>query len=65
MRQTPHDFRKRSQSFSDRFDGEMEACMTGKSALSHIQCLLAALEQNHEYWMVGHVFKCMAQIIES
>lgn len=59
MRQTPHDFLKGPQIFSDKFDREMEACMTGKSALSYIQCLLANLKQNHEYWVVGHVFKCM------
>lgn len=64
MRQIPHDFLKRPQSFADRFGGEMEACMTGKSALSYSQCLLAALKQNHEHWMMGHVFKCMAQMIE-
>lgn len=55
MMQTPHDFLKRPQSFSGRFDGEMEPCMTRESALLYIQCLLADLEQNHEYWMVGRI----------
>lgn len=65
MRQTPHDFLKRPQSLADRFDGEVEACMTGKSALSYGQGSLAAFKQNHELWMVGHVFKCIAQMIEN
>lgn len=65
MRQIPHDFLKRPQSFADGFGGEMEACVTEKSALPYSQCLLAALKQNHEHWMVGHVFKYMAQMIQS
>jgi len=65
VRQTPHDFLKRPQSAADRFDAEVEAHMTGKSALSYSQCSLAAFKQNHEHWMVGHAFKCIAQMTEN
>lgn len=65
MRQTPRDFLKRPQRLADRFDGEMEECTTGKSSLSYSQCSLAAFTQNHEHWMMGHAFKCIAQMIEN